>query len=75
LLQGHDTRRVRLAYALIEARLIQPNVASCEAGRVDGTDRRQHVIEAALADTERGEDSTGPVPAGGAERNAIDEPR
>jgi len=75
LCQGHDTKRVYLVHDLIEARLIQPNVAYCRAGRGDSTDSRQRVSESALVDTERGEYSIDPVPADGAERSTIGELR
>jgi hypothetical protein len=75
LFQAYDTKRVYLVRDPIEARLVQPNAAYCEAGGGDGTDRRYRVIEAVLVDTEHGGYSIDPVPAGGAERNAIDDPR
>ena len=75
LFQAYDTKPAYLVYDLIEARLNQPNVAYCEAGGGDGTDRRYRVIGAVLVDTQHGWDSIDPVPADGAERNSIDDPR
>jgi len=73
--QAYDTKPVYLVRDLIEAQLVQPNVAYCEASGGDCTDRRYRVIEAVLVDTAHGGDSMDPVPADGAERNAIDDPR
>ena len=75
LFQDHDAKRVYQLHDFIESRLIQPNVADCVAGRVGGTDRRYRVIESVLLKTVNGGDSIDPVPADGAERTAIDEPR
>jgi len=75
LFQPYDTRPVYLVRDLIEARPVQPNVAYCEAGGGDGTDRCYRVIEAVVVDTAHGGDSRDPVPADGAERNAINDPR
>ncbi len=46
LFQAYDTKRVYLVHDPIEARLVQPNAAYCEAGEGDATDRRYLVIEA-----------------------------
>jgi hypothetical protein len=75
LSQTYDTKPVYLVRDLIEARLAQPNVAYCKAGGYHCTDRRCHVIEAVLVGTALGGDSIDPVPADGAESNAIDDPR
>jgi hypothetical protein len=72
---AHEQWLGYLVHDSIEARLLQPNVAYCEAGRVDGTDRRPPVIEVVVVAAGPGDDSTDPVLADGAERNAIDEPR
>lgn len=75
LFQAYGTKPVCLVRDLIAARLVQPNVAYHEAGGGAGTDRCYRVIEVVLADTAHGAESIDPVPADGAERNAIDNPR
>ena len=74
LFQAYDTKPVYFGLRPHRSRLIQPNVAYCEAGGGEGTDRRYRVIGAVLVDTQHGPNSIDPVPADGAERNAIDDP-
>ena len=75
LFQAYGTKPVSLVRDVIQARLVQPNVAYREAGGGVGTDRRYRVLEAVLVGTAHGAESMDPVPADGAERNAIDNPR
>jgi hypothetical protein len=75
LFQAYDTKSVYLVHDLIEARLVQPYAAYGDAGPGDGANRRHPVIEAVLVDTPHGGDSIDPVPADGAERNAVGGPR
>ena len=75
LLQDRDTKRVYRLYDFTKARVIQPNVAYCVAGRINSADKLYLVIESVRLDTKHRESSIAPAPAAAAERIAIDNRR
>jgi hypothetical protein len=50
LLQDRDTKRVYRLYDFTKARVIQPNVAYCVAGKVNSADKLYLVIESIRLD-------------------------
>jgi hypothetical protein len=75
LLKDHDTKRVYRLYDFTKARVIQPNVAYCVAGKVNSADKLYLVIESVRLDTKHRGSSNAPAPADGAERTTIDNRR
>lgn len=75
LLQDRDTKRVYRLYDFTKARVIQPNVAYCVAGKVNSADKLYLVIESVRLDTRHRGNSNALVTPDGAERPAIDETR
>jgi hypothetical protein len=75
LLQDRDTKRVYRLFDFTKARVIQPNVAYCVAGKVNSADKLYLVIESVRLDTKHGGVSNDPPRADGAARTVIDEPR
>jgi hypothetical protein len=72
LMQDLDTQRVYRLHDFSKARLIQPDVAYCVAGKVNSADKLCLVIESARPDTRHSRSSTLPVPADGAGGLPID---
>ena len=75
LLQDRDTKRVYRLYDFTKARVLQPNVAYCVAGKVNSADKLYLVIESVRLDTRHRGSSDALVPLDGAERPTIDDHR
>ena len=66
LMQDRDTQRVYRLYDFSKAKLIQPNVAYCVAGKVNSADKLYLVIESVRLETKHRRVSTTRVPVDGA---------
>ena len=66
LLQDRDTQRVYRLHDFTKALLIEPNVAYCEARKVNSSDKLYLVIESVRLDTKHSRSSHVPDPADGA---------
>ena len=65
-MENHDTQPVYRLHDFIRAQFFQPNMAYCEAGRVNRIERLHLVIDSVCPDTNNAGDSTVPALADGA---------